>query len=598
MKKILAFIQNNFISCICLFLAATIFTSAVTFSKFVSTGGTTQGSTTGSFHCSGSVDDVSSLSFANLDFWGGTEKDTPMNTIHSLDFLVNNYEEKTVGESVIKYVSATKIGYTLIFSAPAIFLDKLAFQLYESPNTVMTPQIVLADLLATANGGTYDTAKSIDYKGDPYPDFQFKINVSNKSVANTYTATAALPNGTGDMVLKVEPFTQEITQTLKFRLWDVSKLTSASNPTVEYDSGELITPLYADVHADVLCYRISLSMPQFQLAAGVEEQDKYSIRFVTTSAINDRELGGFLMENQDGESLKSIYSEKTAYMRMMTETDTYTDADGKVLESNSYYVLGNPRAYTEGTNTTTNRSEQKEGTYEKTTTKTGTTSEYIYFDKDGNIKQSSEVQSGDYRMRVSSGASYTETTTTTYNVEKMVTTNTQTITTTIEKPDSKTEIIKQKIDVGTTREITLLNGDTKVETVRTYELPNRGAIQKRNGNNSWSNVTDTEVLPERLTEKTSETGSVSELTFTETLPMASYKRTVERVTSYAQSITFDKVYRRTEDLAGNSAEKEYMDASDAFELFDSNNIQQYFLSQCYSKSYPLKVNVYFEQLQK
>lgn len=598
MKKILAFIQNNFISCICLFLAATIFTSAVTFSKFVSTGGTTQGSTTGSFHCSGSVDDVSSLSFANLDFWGGTEKDTPMNTIHSLDFLVNNYEEKTVGESVIKYVSATKIGYTLIFSAPAIFLDKLAFQLYESPNTVMTPQIVLADLLATANGGTYDTAKSIDYKGDPYPDFQFKINVSNKSVANTYTATAALPNGTGDMVLKVEPFTQEITQTLKFRLWDVSKLTSASNPTVEYDSGELITPLYADVHADVLCYRISLSMPQFQLAAGVEEQDKYSIRFVTTSAINDRELGGFLMENQDGESLKSIYSEKTAYMRMMTETDTYTDADGKVLESNSYYVLGNPRAYTEGTNTTTNRSEQKDGTYEETTTTTGTTSEYIYFDKDGNIKQSSEVQSGDYRMRVSSGASYTETTTTTYNVEKMVTTNTQTITTTIEKPDSKTEIIKQKIDVGTTREITLLNGDTKVETVRTYELPNRSAIQKRNGNNSWSNVTDTEVLPERLTEKTSETGSVSELTFTETLPMASYRRTVERVTSYTQSITFDKVYRRTEDLAGNSAEKEYMDASDAFELFDSNNIQQYFLSQCYSKSYPLKVNVYFEQLQK
>lgn len=597
MKKILAFIQNNFISCICLFLAATIFTGAVTFSKFISTGGSSHGSTTGSFHCSGSVDDVSSLSFANLDFWGGTEKDTPMNTIHSLDFLVNNYEEKTVGESVIKYVSATKIGYTLIFSAPAIFLDKLALQLYESPNTVMTPQIVLADLLATANGGTYDTAKSKDYKGDPYPDFQFKINVSNKSVANTYTATAALPNGTGDMVLKVEPFTQRMTQTLKFRLWDVSKLTSESNPTVDYDGGELIAPLYADVHADVLCYRISISMPQFQLAAGVEEQDKYSIRFVTTSAINDRELGGFLMENQEGESLKSIYSEKTAYMRMMTETDTYTDADGKVLESNSYYVLGNPRAYTEGTNTTSNKSTQTDGTYEHKETTTGTTSGYIYFDKNGNIKQSSETQSGDYRMEVSSGAPYTETTTTTYNVATMVTTDTQTITTTIEKPDSKTEIIRQEIAVETKREITLQNLETKIERVRTYELADRSAIQKKNAR-GWNKVADADVLPERLTEKESKTGSEPKLTFTETLPVAKYKRTVERVTSYAQSITLDRVYRRTEDMSGNSTEKEYVNASDAFELFGANNIQQYFLSQCYSKSYPLKVNVYFEQLQK
>lgn len=592
MKKIIAFIQNNFISCVCLFLAATIFTGSITLAKYISTETSNVGSSAGSFHCSGSVDDVSSLSFANLDFWGGSEKDTPMNAIHSLNFLVNNYEERTDGESVTKHVSVAKMGYTLMFSAPAIFLEKLAMQLFESPDTVMTPQIVLADLLATANDGKYNThyntANGTKYNGTAYTDFEFKVNVSNSGIANAYTATAELPDGKGNMVLKIEPFMQNMTQTLKFRLWDVSKLTSESNKTVDHEGGDLIAPLYADVQADVLCYRISISMPQFTLAAGVEEQDRYSLRFVTTSAINDHELGGFLTDNDKGDTLKSVFKNKTAYFKTMTETVTDKDSSGNVTERNTYYVIGNPRAYTteptESKKTTTAR--VKEYTETVTTTVNNASRSYIYYDNNNNIVTEA---SATYRLRVNKGASYKQEDVFSYSDSSqtfiVTTTDTETVETKIATGDN-TETITQDVKVKTVK--TISANDTTTATTKTTITPSSGTItiQVKDGD-SWNT---TNALDKPITLKNS--SAPTEIT----LPDETYSREIVRVTSYAESITFKKVYRRVEDALGNVTQTEYDSEDNAFELFDGV-IQKYFLSQCYSKSYPFKVNVYFEQLQ-
>lgn len=614
MKKIIAFIQNNFISCVCLFLAATIFTGSITLAKYISTETSNVGSSAGSFHCSGSVDDVSSLSFANLDFWGGTEKDTPMNAIHSLNFLVNNYEERTVGESVTKHVSVAKMGYTLIFSAPAIFLEKLAMQLFESPDRVMTPQIVLADLLATANDSTFKTADSKDYNGTAYStdyngveytDFEFDVNSSELTLveevkdtegnviqkgvkANAYTATSKLPDGKVNMVLKVDPFMQTMTQTLKFRLWDVSKLTSESNKTVDHEGGDLIAPLYADVQADVLCYRISISMPQFTLAAGVEEQDRYSLRFVTTSAINDHELGRFLTDNDEGATLKSVFKNKTAYIKTMTETVTDKDSSGNVTERNTYDVLGNPRAYTAGEETTTKETTEYGVTYESEPTVTGSgtgSPGKIYFDADGNI---GTKKSALYCAQIMN-ANYVTTVNSVYEGE-ITTIETETVGTQVNTGDN-TETITQMIVMKTEKKIV---GTRKVTTVTTYTGFTASNAQKK-VNGSWQDTND--KLPNELTEKTVvESTSNSTNPFTETLPDVKYSREIVRVTSYAQSITFKKVYRREEDAEGKVTQTEYDSEGNAFELFDGV-IQKYFLSQCYSKSYPFKVNVYFEQLQ-
>lgn len=619
MKKIIAFIQNNFISCVCLFLAATIFTGSLTLAKYISTETPNVGSSAGSFHCSGSVDDVSSLSFANLDFWGGTEKDTPMNAIHSLNFLVNNYEERTDGGSVTKHVSVAKMGYTLMFSAPAIFLEKLAVQLFESPDTVMTPQIVLADLLATANGGKFKTADSkdyngtaysTDYNGTTYTDFEFDVNSSELTLveevkdaegnviqegvkANAYTATSELPDGTVNMVLKIDPFMQSMTQTLKFRLWDVSKLTSESNKTVDHEGGDLIAPLYADVQADVLCYRISISMPQFTLAAGVEEQDRYSLRFVTTSAINDHELGGFLT-NQAGKSLQNIYSGKEAYFKTVTETVTDKDSSGNVTERNTYYVIGNPRAYTAGEKTSTKETTEYGVTYATQPVATGTSGTAIlgelYFDAHGNIVDSEALAV--YRATVGT-TNYTTSTAKVYYASEVKTTETEKVTTAVDTTVNDTETITQMIVMKTEKKIV---GTQKVKTVTTYTGFTASNAQKK-VNGSWQN-TSSDTLPNKLTKETVvESTSNSTNPFTETLPDVKYSREIVRVTSYAQSITFKKVYRRVEDALGNVTQTEYKNEGNAFQFFDTNNIQKYFLSQCYSKSYPFKVNVYFEQLQ-
>lgn len=613
MKKIIAFIQNNFISCVCLFLAATIFTGSLTLAKYISTETPNVGSSAGSFHCSGSVDDVSSLSFANLDFWGGSEKDTPMNAIHSLNFLVNNYEERTDGESVTKHVSVAKMGYTLMFSAPAIFLEKLAMQLFESPDRVMTPQIVLADLLATANGGKYNTHYNTEngtkYNGTAYTDFEFTINfseltlveevkdaegnVTQKGVkANAYTATSKLPDGKGNMVLKVEPFMQTMTQTLKFRLWDVSKLTSESNKTVDHEGGDLVAPLYADVHADVLCYKISISMPQFTLAAGVEEQDRYSLRFVTTSAINDHELGGFLT-NDKGTTLEDIYSGKTAYFKTITETVTDKDSSDNVTERNTYYVIGNPRAYTAGEETSTKETTQYDVTYTTQPVATGTSGTAIlgelYFDAHGNIVDSEALAV--YRATVGT-TNYTTSTAKVYYASEVKTTETEKVTTAVDTTVNDTETITQMIVMKTDKKIV---GTRKVTKVTTYTGFTASNAQKK-VNGSWQD-TSSDTLPNKLTKKTVvESTSNSTNPFTETLPDVKYSREIVRVTSYAQSIKFKKVYRREEDAEGKVTQTEYDSEDNAFELFNGG-IQKYFLSQCYSKSYPFKVNVYFEQLQ-
>lgn len=610
MKKIIAFIQNNFISCVCLFLAATIFTGSLTLAKYISTETSNVGSSAGSFHCSGSVDDVSSLSFANLDFWGGSEKDTPMNAIHSLNFLVNNYEERTDGESVTKHVSVAKMGYTLMFSAPAIFLEKLAMQLFESPDTVMTPQIVLADLLATANGGKFKTKDSKDYNGTEYTDFEFTVNfseltlveevkdaegnVTQKGVkANAYTATSELPDGKGNMVLKVEPFMQTMTQTLKFRLWDVSKLTSESNKTVDHEGGDLVAPLYADVHADVLCYKISISMPQFTLAAGVEEQDRYSLRFVTTSAINDHELGGFLTNDQAGNRLENAYSGKTAYFKTITETVTDKDSSDNVTERNTYYVIGNPRAYTAGTTSSdkTTTEHVKEYTETVTTTVNNITGDYtyIYFNNSKNIVPEA---SATYRIRVSSGASYKQEDVFSYSDSSqnfiITTTETETVETKI-NTSGNTETITQDITLETVKTINK-NSTTTATTTTTITPSGEGIkIQKKNNKNKWEDTSDFSLPIDELKNSSAPTEI--------TLPDETYSREIVRVTSYAQAITFKKVYRRVEDALGNITLTEYADKDHAFQFFDANQIQKYFLSQCYSKSYPFKVNVYFEQLQ-
>ena len=593
MKKIIAFIQNNFISCVCLFLAATIFTGSITLAKYISTETSNVGSSAGSFHCSGSVDDVSSLSFANLDFWGGTEKDTPMNAIHSLNFLVNNYEERTVGESVTKHVSVAKMGYTLMFSAPAIFLEKLAMQLFESPDTVMTPQIVLADLLATANNGKFKTKDSTDYNGTEYTDFEFTVNVSDGGVANAYTATSELPDGKGNMVLKVEPFMQTMTQTLKFRLWDVSKLTSESNKTVDHEGGDLVAPLYADVQADVLCYRISISMPQFTLAAGVEEQDRYSLRFVTTSAINDHELGRFLTDNDKGDTLKSVFKNKTAYIKTMTETVTDKDSSGNVTERNTYDVLGNPRAYTAGVETSEPKVTTEYGvTYTTQPVATGTSGTAIlgelYFDAHGNIVDSEALAV--YRATVGT-TNYTTSTAKVYYASEVKTTETEKATTAVDTTVNDTETITQNFVVNTKKDVVgAIVGNQTITTYTGFTLTD----VKKKVNTTWEDTDDTMPTTLRKTQSTSTSGA--DVTFTENLPQTTYTREIKRVTSYAESITFKKVYRRVEDALGNVTQTEYDSEDNAFELFDGV-IQKYFLSQCYSKSYPFKVNVYFEQLQ-
>lgn len=594
------------ISCICLFLTfAVAVTASITFSKYISVSNNDKLSAAGSFYCSGSVGGVSSLAFANLDFWGGTEGDIPMNSVHSLDFLINNYETVTdAGGNEIKAVSAVKMKYTLIFSSPEIFVRNLAMQLFDDSGDTVTPQIVIADLFNTGDGMVYNTADSTEYGGTAHDEFSFTVNRETTVISGTdvtgYTAIAALPDGSGNIAITFEPFYRHITQTLKFRLWDVSGITSPEYPVLETDGGgELIDPLYADISTDILCYRISISMPQFELAAGVEEQDAYSLRFVTTSAIDDYQLGGYLTENASGDILQSIHSGKTVYMKTLVESVTDTDSEGNTTVYDSYYVFGNPKVYTDGVEYTDPVTDYEFGaTRSSNETVSGTTGNnaILYFDSSGNIVDSS---SAEYYVTVSK-APYTTETNTVREVNRecyMSVTRSQKITTNVVTSGS-TETITRYFETTTNYNIPAEYIDTQTYTRTTVYENYKGSVEKaykKNGSD-WENI-DKSSLPakvETLTLTESGTQTPTEYNGSET---SHYTRTIVRVTSWSSQITFADIYRYKDDGLGNITYTKYDSSENAFKLFDENGIQKYFISQCYSKSYPLRVNVIFEQIQ-
>lgn len=282
-KRVCGFVKKNVVSCVCLLLATLVFvTGSVSYSKYLSSGGGGDFSGIGSFSVSTNIDGVSALSFTNTAFWGGSASGDriAMNALRSLKFSVNNFETDADGN---KKVADVRTRYTLTFSAPAAFVDKLAIQVFSESDQPIMPQIVISDLKAAADSGkgSYDTSESDDFNGSDYTDLQFALS----STTDYYVATA------GGLTVTLEKFTKSVEQSLLFRMWDTSGVTSESNPTVSAETGKLQPPLTVTYTQETEFYRIGVYSESFVLPAGEEKTAVYTVRLAPTDSIIDEHLG-------------------------------------------------------------------------------------------------------------------------------------------------------------------------------------------------------------------------------------------------------------------------------------------------------------------
>lgn len=341
MKKILGLIKQNIFSLVCVLMAAAVFiTGGISYSKYISSDPLSEETNVGGFTCVASIDGVSALSFTNTAFWGGSVEDDriAMNALRSLEFTVSNHE--TVNG--VQQINNVKTGYTLCFSVPQNFGEKLALQLFDEKSMAIMPQIVIEDIFKTKDSDTYNTATSEDYHADTFEDMSFVVNRSGAENAETITAKCE----ESGITVVLEPYVREVKQTLLFRLWDCSSLTTIENPTVDMECGTLCPPLEITYATSVPYYRVMISHSLFTMGAGMEETHKYNIRIAPTSEISDEHLGGSLTADNDclkidGDGSFHTISKKGSSTTIQIESIKYTvsekDENGNSVDTE--YVL-------------------------------------------------------------------------------------------------------------------------------------------------------------------------------------------------------------------------------------------------------------------
>lgn len=350
---ILAFFKRNFFPFVCLFLFfLVLLTGSFSYAKYISSNSQSHGSDVGSFSVSASIDNVSGFSFTNTSFWSNTTDNNKiaMNALRTLKFSINNFKKDN--NNNIK-ISDVKLKYDLTFSSPEIFARKFAFQVFDENDNPIIPQIVLEDLLTSES--IYNTTSSKDYNGTDTEDLEFSVLKNGSS----YSATSK------DITITISEYEKTVSQTLLFRMWDTSSITTPSNPEVNNDGGEVVPPVEVTYTTKVKFYRISIKSDKFVLPAGKMETDKYSIKLAPTDVIPDDYLGGKIVDkvtdsngNITYNKINEIYGgdNKIWYLQSLKEQryDAYYDNPDftgdpiKTTEPVETTVVGSATIYKEG----------------------------------------------------------------------------------------------------------------------------------------------------------------------------------------------------------------------------------------------------------
>lgn len=343
---IIKFLKRNLFSCICtLLFTLVIFTGSISYAKYNISQDSNNNSNLGSFSVSATIDNVSGFSFTNTSFWSSNSDDEKiaMNALRTLNFSINNFKYDDNGKQII---SDVKLKYNLNFSTPKNFAEKLAIQVFDSENSPILPQIVINDLIKSF-GGKYKTENSEDYNGIDTNDLEFNV-VKNSD--KFYTATSKLAT------ITIEEYEKSVDQTLLFRMWDTSSITSSTTPKVDTEGGKVLPPLEISFSQTVTFYKISIVTNNFTLPAGKAKTDNFSIKLVPTEIISDMHLGGTIVDVVKDINGNIINSNNIEEIYGESNKSWYIQSTKEVTSENHYdnsNFTGTPKQSTEPEETIT-----------------------------------------------------------------------------------------------------------------------------------------------------------------------------------------------------------------------------------------------------
>lgn len=650
--KAFLYVKSNLFACACFFWAIMIFLiGSFSYARFISSEPIRSLPQAGSFVCSANIDGVSSLSFTNTAFWGGTLTDdkVAMSALRSIDFTVNNF--KMVGDK--KVVNEVKTSYSLSFSAPVNFTERLALQPFKfdelGVENPLLPQIVISDIMHAGGSNTaYHTKDSDDYQGVDMHDMEFTVTKSGDTKTPDYIATSYDTKGNVVAEIRLEHFTREAPQTLLFRMWNVSHLTSEEQPSMNTESGKLLPPLEITATQTIDYYKIIISIPGvLVMPAAVETTYNHSVQLTPTHTISDEHLAGYFVnydENGVKSAVKEIYADddKQWTVERVEEGHVgkfYTNEEltNKLLDSNGnqvehvhdFNVMDSYTIYNEGETITgkpvtfTEVLEHQHGNWKyadpTTVNSTIDTQTGVGMTKDWNGNWSkSNSGNPDYRASVN----VVKTTTTSYSA-MTVGTLTREVTETEDiyvlgtkegytKPTLEKVYLRVKYS-DTISSASVTGPVTKtVATTYTYNI----TMQKREwsyGSYTYNDYTPNDnerqailklLYGELLTGDSVETtedvsinlGTSSEVRYQLreiTRNILKSKMTINDI----KWVTFDKDGNTAVDADGKIIYQHFDSQETPLKLYGDDGIQDYYLSPCYSKNYPFYVDVIFEQIQ-
>lgn len=288
---------------LCSLILVGILLTGVTLARY--SGSSSGGGTTdiSGFFCSYDIDDASSLTFSNADYWLTVDNvNTPINTARSVRYTVRNYTTSDDGSA--DRISAVPVAASIRFYAPAEFAGNLALQVVqvrpqnEGGDLVISPQYVLKDIVAARynNAETFDTRTSTAY--EDRTDGLASAPEETLTLSGNFTVTGGEGNTadhTGTITATHDDGgTLTINSAIETATYSVGFMrgldTSGSTIVGGGSSSSTMAPLvYIDCEKDVSFWTIDISLPEMRFDAGVKEEKTFVLYVTSVEQFRENE---------------------------------------------------------------------------------------------------------------------------------------------------------------------------------------------------------------------------------------------------------------------------------------------------------------------
>lgn len=342
---------------LCYLLVVTILFTGVTFSRYTMTTSGNSSAPLSRFHCTYTVDDISSTSYPNVNYWlneGGAAS-----TARSIRYSISNVKDNVISD--------VDVQSHLRLYMPAEMANNLAFQIgtvdaQSGTITSYTPEIVLPELIfkksqdtageVTVDRKTYATHTNTQFNTADFKDY---YDSSEEGGGTNLTGTQderLLVNGTLDTNAANRTLTvqSEGVPASDGSLSEGSGLrftVSASSVQTRYSLGfqrgetenDYAPQLFLLLESETDFYTIDITLPSMLLESGVEQSRQYIVYLTLTDRIESEEFDSYwtgvdekaatLAKNQAGKNVGS--NDELITAPPASEDEWYTYNGAKVL---------------------------------------------------------------------------------------------------------------------------------------------------------------------------------------------------------------------------------------------------------------------------